>query len=395
MKVVLKLRPSNYWRIGEHESWFSDMAKEGLHLRKVGSMFVHFIKEEPKETRYRIDAVHNKEITLEQQQMYVESGWSYVTRYGMFSVFSSPVELNAPELHTDLEEQAYTLKALDKKIASSALWAAISTLLLIGLIYFSIFFNSTPTLFLVEGETIQPLTLFIIIYLAYSAIRAAVAIRSLRRKLKEGKAIDHAAPWKRMRNVNLIVSNVLIVIAIITAIIPYIQIALRETAEMPMDSIDIPIVRLMDVEQNTQMGRYKPYMQDDIDRGNSYTYKWSILAPIQYEAEEKGIVNGQEWRDGSGVYSPSIHSQVYKIIFPSMSENLVDDLIERYVFEGNEKLLRLEHSGFDLLIVKEDDEKKEIFAAKGKGVMYVRYYGYADMKSLIENVAQQINTIAE
>lgn len=395
MKVVLKLRPSNYWRIGEHESWFSDMAKEGLHLRKVGSMFVHFIKEEPKETRYRIDAVHNKEITLEQQQMYVESGWSYVTRYGMFSVFSSPVELNAPELHTDLEEQAYTLKALDKKIASSALWAAISTLLLIGLIYFSIFFNSTPTLFLVEGETIQPLTLFIIIYLAYSAIRAAVAIRSLRRKLKEGKAIDHAAPWKRMRNVNLIVSNVLIVIAIITAIIPYIQIALRETAEMPMDSIDIPIVRLKDVEQNTQMGRYKPYMQDDIDRGNSYTYKWSILAPIQYEAEEKGIVNGQEWRDGSGVYSPSIHSQVYKIIFPSMSENLVDDLIERYVFEGNEKLLRLEHSGFDLLIVKEDDEKKEIFAAKGKGVMYVRYYGYADMKSLIENVAQQINTIAE
>lgn len=395
MKVVLKLRPSNYWRIGEHESWFSDIAKEGLHLRKVGSMFVHFIKEEPKETRYRIDAVHNKEITLEQQQMYVESGWSYVTRYGMFSVFSSPVELNAPELHTDLEEQAYTLKALDKKIASSALWAAISTLLLIGLIYFSIFFNSTPTLFLVEGETIQPLTLFIIIYLAYSAIRAAVAIRSLRRKLKEGKAIDHAAPWKRMRNVNLIVSNVLIVIAIITAIIPYIQIALRETAEMPMDSIDIPIVRLKDVEQNTQMGRYKPYMQDDIDRGNSYTYKWSILAPIQYEAEEKGIVNGQEWRDGSGVYSPSIHSQVYKIIFPSMSENLVDDLIERYVFEGNEKLLRLEHSGFDLLIVKEDDEKKEIFAAKGKGVMYVRYYGYADMKSLIENVAQQINTIAE
>lgn len=395
MKVVLKLRPSNYWRIGEHESWFSDMAKEGLHLRKVGSMFVHFIKEEPKETRYRIDAIYNKEITLEQQQMYVESGWSYVTRYGMFSVFSSPVELNAPELHTDPEEQAYTLKALDKKIASSALWAAISTLLLIGLIYFFIFFNSTPTLFLVEGETIQPLTLFIIIYLAFSTIQAAVAIRSLRRKLKEGKAIDHAAPWKRMRNVNLIVSNVLIVIAIITAIIPYIQIALRETAEMPMDSIDIPIVRLMDVEQNTQMVRYKPYMQDDIDRGNSYTYKWSILAPIQYEAEEKGIVHEQEWRDGSGVYSPSIHSQVYKIIFPSMSENLVDDLIERYVFEGNEKLLRLEHIGFDLLIVKEDDEKKEIFAAKGKGVMYVRYYGYADMKSLIENVAQQINTIAE
>lgn len=396
MKVVLKLRPSNYWRIGEHESWFTDMAKEGLHLRKVGSIFVHFIKEKPKETRYRIDAIHNKEITFEQQQMYAESDWSYVTRYGMFSVFSSPVELNAPELHTDPEEQAYTLKALEKTIVSSALLGTIITLILLGLIYFFLFVNSTPTLSFVEGEIIQPLPLFIIIYFTYSLISAAVGIRSLRNKLKEGNAIDHAAPWKRMRKVNLLISNVFIVLAIVTAAIPYIQLGMKETLELPTNDIDVPIVRLSDIEQSTEMVRQKASMRGDFDRGNSYTYKWSIMAPTQYEAQEHGIVYGEEWNDASGVYSPSTYSKVYKIIFPSMSENLVDDLIEWHgMFEGKEKLLQLEHSSFDHLIIKEDDETKEIFAAKGKGVMYVRYHGYAEMDILLKNVEQQIRLIGE
>ena len=35
------------WRIGEYESWFSDMASEGLHLKKVGYLFAHFEKREP------------------------------------------------------------------------------------------------------------------------------------------------------------------------------------------------------------------------------------------------------------------------------------------------------------------------------------------------------------
>jgi len=397
IKVVLKLKPSNYWRIGEHESWFSDMANEGLHLRKIGSMFVHFIKEDPKRTRYRIDVINNKEITLEQQQLYAESGWSFVTRHGMFSVFSSPIELNAPELHTDPEEQAYTLKALDKKVMSNAILAGVITLTLIGILYFSLFVNSTPTLFLVEGEIIQPMPLFILIYFACSLIQAAVAIRSLRTKLKEGKAIDHAAPWKRMRNVNLFISNFFIVIALITAIIPYIQLAKIETVEMPINNIAIPVVRLADIEQNNEMVRDRAFILGDIDIGNSYRYKWSILAPVQYEAEENGIVQAQKWKDGSGVYSPSIHSQVYKIIFPSMNKKLVRDLVERYgMFEESEKLLELEHSSFDLLIVKEeDDETKEIFAAKGKGVMYVSYYGYGEMDSLIKNVEEQISLIAD
>ena len=63
--IVRKLRPSNYWRIGEHESWFSDMSLQGLHLHKMGTTFAHFKKGEPQQMEYRIEVTKNKNISDE------------------------------------------------------------------------------------------------------------------------------------------------------------------------------------------------------------------------------------------------------------------------------------------------------------------------------------------
>jgi hypothetical protein len=38
---------------------------------------------------------------------------------------------------------------------------------------------------------------------------------------------------------------------------------------------------------------------------------------------------------------------------------------------------------------------KEVFAFKGKAVMHVRYYGYADINSVIENTAEKISLISD
>lgn len=43
-KIVRKWRPDDYWRIGEHESWFQDMALEGLHLKKIGKELLNLNK---------------------------------------------------------------------------------------------------------------------------------------------------------------------------------------------------------------------------------------------------------------------------------------------------------------------------------------------------------------
>ena len=58
-------------------------------------------------------------------------------------------------------------------------------------------------------------------------------------------------------------------------------------------------------------------------------------------------------------------------------------------------LLKQKHPDLNLLIVHEEEDLKEVFASKGKAVMYVRYYGYADINSVIENMVEKITLISE
>ena len=74
-------------------------------------------------------------------------------------------------------------------------------------------------------------------------------------------------------------------------------------------------VRLADIEQNPALVRDEPYMIDNVDWGNRYTYDWSLLAPVQYETDENGIVPGEMWEDGSGEYSPSIKQGFISLVF--------------------------------------------------------------------------------
>lgn len=397
-KTVYKLRPSDYWRIGEHESWFADMAANGFHLKKMRLQFVQFVKGEPKKMRYRIDVSINKKITPEQIQMYAESGWDYVTSYNFFHVFSSPVELNAPELHTDPAEQSYTLKELDKKLAMNAGIVAVAMTLMIVMLSAIWFLDETPTLVLVEGIAIQQTILTIFIgFSAYTSLQAAISIRALRKDLIGGKPIDHHAPWRKHHRLNSVIALLFTAVVGVGSIIPFVQLAKGDTKTLPEASLDLPFVRLADVEQNPALVRGEStYMSDNVDWGNRYTYEWSPLAPVQYETDENGVVPGRMWKDGSGEYSPSMHTRVYQLSIPSIADNLISDLIKRYNYDySGEDFVKTKHPTFDHLIVHEDEAMKEVFASKGKAVIHVRYYGYADINSIIENIEEKIEIILE
>lgn len=397
-KTVHKLRPSDYWRIGEHESWFQDMAAKGLHLKKMGIHFAKFVKGEQKKMRYRIDVSIKKKITPEQIQMYAESGWDYVTSYNSFHVFSSPENRNAPELHTDPAEQSYTLKELDRKLALNAVIVVVSAILIIGMNSAIWFLDGTPTLVMVEGGAGQQLILAIFFgYTAYNSLQASISIRALRRKLIEGKPINHHAPWKKHYRLHSTIAFLFTVVVGLIAIIPFVQLVKMDTKTLSEANLDLPIVRLADVEDNLALVRGEPsYVNDNVDWGNRYSYDWSPLVPVQYETDEQGVVPGKMWEDGSGEYSPAIHTQVYQLRIPSMADNLISDLIERYRYEDSrEDFVETEHSDLDLLIIHEKKEIKEVFASKGKAVMHVRYYGYANINSVIENMVEKITLISD
>lgn len=396
-RTVRKLRPSDYWRIGEHESWFQDMAAKGLHLKKMGLRFAHFVKGEPKKMRYRIDVTLDKKITPEQIEMYADSGWDYVTGYQYFQVYSSPIERDAPELHTDPAEQSFTLKALDEKLVFNAVMVAFSLLLIIGMLSAIWFLDGTPTFVLIDGLAVQQTIVSIIMaYSAYISLQAAISIRALRKDMLEGKPINHHAPWKKHYRLNSTLAFLFIMVAGLSALIPFGQLIKSETKTLPEANLDLPIVRLADVEQNPALIREESsYVRDDVDWGNRYTYNWSLLAPIQYETDESGVVPGKMWGDGRGSYSPSIHTMVYQLSVPALADNLIADLIKRYNYRYSvDDFVDTKHADLDILIVHEDNEFKEVYASKGKAVIYVTYYGYADINSVIENIVDKIKLIS-
>lgn len=394
-KIVRKVRPIDYWRIGEHESWFSDMSLKGLHLCKMGNHFAKFVKSTPQRIEYRIEVTEKKEISDAQIILYEDHGWQYITSYQYFHVFAAPEEKNAPEIHTDPAEQSYTLSQLNKKLIINLILVTFGVAWIVGMLSAVWFLDDTPVLRLVEGHIIQQtvLTLFYLYYI-YSSMRALLAIHALRRNLKEGKAINHHAPWEKSLRKGKFVSIGFIIVAIGSIGIPIMQLIKMDTLTLPKDSSSLPLIRLANLEQNQMLVRDEFYI-DGEDWANRYSINWSPFAPVQYESGESGTINNMKWQDQSGIYSPSISSEVYQLNFEILVKPLISDLIKWHSYDEKEPYIEKNHPEFDQLIVQEEAEKKEIFASKGKAVMYIRYFGYAEMDVLIEHAAQKINLLTE
>lgn len=395
--IVRKWRPTDYWRIGEHESWFSDMSLQGLHLHKMGTTFAHFKKGEPKQMEYRIEVTKNKSISNEQIEMYEENGWDYVTSYEYFHVFVAPVERKATELHTDPAEQAYTIKQLSKRLILNVIVVAVGFAFIVSMLGSNLFLDGMPILRLVEGFILQQMfIIFMIVYLIYYSVRGMLTIQTLRRNLKEGKAINHHAPWEKTLRTSTTFSIVFLTIALVSAALPWIQILKSETFSLPEGDSDLPLVRLADLEKNPMLVRKEYFMKDGVDWANSYSTNWSLFSPIQYESEENGVIEDKVWGDESGTYSPSVSTEVYELTFQAFASPLVADLIKRYSYDDEtERYVEINHAEFDRLIVYEEAERKELVASKGKVVMYISYYGYAEIESIIETMAQKIRLLAE
>ena len=125
-------------------------------------------------------------------------------------------------------------------------------------------------------------------------------------------------------------------------------------------NVNLPIISLADIEQNPKLLREKIYNSHNVDWANRVRYDWSILAPIQYEIDEHGIIAGELWEDKSGEYSPSITTRYYKLTFESMAENITIDLINRYVFRDDTKIKEINSSELDKIYIAEDAFSKQI-----------------------------------
>ncbi|MER2028428.1 MAG: hypothetical protein ABS903_04585 [Solibacillus sp.] len=117
---------------------------------------------------------------------------------------------------------------------------------------------------------------------------------------------------------------------------------------------------------------------------------------MQFETDENGIIKDEMWLDKSGTYSPSVSTEIYNLTFQVFAKPLLSDLMEWHTYgDERESFIVKKHPGFDHLVTREDKEWKQLVASKGKVVMYIRYYGYAELDVLVENAAQKILLLAD
>ena len=122
--------PCPAYDVGCMEAWLEHMAAQGLHLDGASGFFAGlatFIQGQPATVKYRLEAVTKTSTiwddsdapTDEAVEMAQEMGWEYVCRLRNFDIYRTDDAL-APELNTDPQLQAQSLKAVEKRMRGEA-----------------------------------------------------------------------------------------------------------------------------------------------------------------------------------------------------------------------------------------------------------------------------------
>lgn len=371
-KLVKKFNLSDLWEYGKNESWFSDMAAKGLHLKSFGKYLVTFEKGQPKKTKYRIE-IFEESPSQEQLDLYKEYGWELVTHKLIFYVFSSPEELNAPELHTDPMEQSFTFKMINKQIKKNTIVFSIAILLILSLIFYQFFFDDKPYLSLIRRSSFTLIFMAIgYIYVLIESIRGYISVKKIKDSLNMGIPMNHSKKWKKTYFFSSVLYISLIVLVLSAIFMPIYTVILRDIRTSPKALQNLPTISINDIENNVY------------DYWHDLDYEWSILSPVQYSTYEGGYVDGEIQEDFSGAYThASLQMRYYELTFKGMAKGLINDLIHRYYRDVKGDLIEVEYDKFDLLYVGDKDNSKLIFASFDNKVVYINYYGKESVEKIV------------
>ncbi|MEG0308786.1 MAG: DUF2812 domain-containing protein [Clostridium sp.] len=391
MNLVKKLNRSDWWRIGEHESWYSDMSKKGLHLYSIGKWVTKFKKDEPLDLEYRIEISTDKgEISRAQYQLYKEFGWNYVTTNGSFHIFSAPKDQNATEIHTDPVEQGYALKTFGRKLAMDTIISSIGFISAFIILYFYLLKDYTPYLTLINNPSIvEPLIAISIIVYVIISIQSNISIHKLRKSLIQGTPINHKSNWKKHRFSARITYVFVIYMYISICFSIFLPSFSTKAFSLPDATSALPIVRLMETEPEGATFVYPSANDSDgINHNKYYTNPWHPLCPINYNTYESARSFSKTLDNKMNVNDVCINSQVYRASFDFITNGLFTDLKNKY-FLGS-KLQEINYEGIDKLLLQETNEGYNILTRSGKTVIYLEYVGESDPETIIKLIHEKL-----
>lgn len=393
---VKKFRTISMYDIGKMESYLSDMAKEGLFLTGMSPSYNAFMINEPADIEYRIE-FGEKVLDKEMREMYEMSGWSYVCSFKGNHIFKAAASDSLVEIHTDPEEQSYTLQKSCKMFARLISLEIVCLLIIIVLSVFGTMIGGTPVLNLLENNFIFVIAITLVFYTVIEIVRQMQTLIQIKKRLQMGFYINHHEPWKKRKVGQFILYGILGVMLIlclasiasnIRTIVGFVTGG--SNYELTL-ATEIPVVRLNDIEKlespiiRTQYLKYsKHYLS------NVYV-KYNVFIK-ESEINEEFVQEDITWE--GEVYTPSIRTNYYKVYVPFMVQGVLSDVLhkaERYFIglpDENITAEKLDSSGLDEAYYISSGENRDNYfgmvVRKGNVIIWMIYSGQKTRTEVME-----------
>lgn len=357
------------WNLEETASWLTEMSSQGWHLEHVGPLFATFVQGPAKDLRYRCQV--GGEGKEERINLFAQAGWQYVGAIARQSLEIYRAEGQWPELHTDPQEQAFSLKPLQNKLFLSG-GISLAGFAAQGWLIFELLRSPGMLTRMLLGEGTHVM-LFFFVGLGIMGFYHLSGLQQLQRllnTLKTGGDLNYQRPWqgvlRRERALGIAVCSLLILAMIISPVYQTIVMASSRQAPIPLG--DLPVLRLERILPASEI------IFDSPSSNHHYRQKRSLLVPAQHFLNQSGYVLDADGGKGR----ISLHSVGYRALTPELAlflgERLMGD--DREFNEMYWGLTAQEHPDFDLLYTSSRQQNTQyIIAVRGRWVYRIRYSG--------------------
>lgn len=385
---IVKRLPCKGTDIPEIECWLDQMALEGNFLADAEGRSWHFKKEEPKGTRYRLDAVSKKESGPSDEKLedYRLLGWEYVLTYGRwYHIFRSD-DPQAEELHTDQVVESYAFKRLESSLL-------ITSIILIPLLVLQWYFIFGTIVDLVKypvlsfmNFNIENLCYMLIVTLIWWCSFAKYrSFRQLRKSLGSGEVmkpsgelvLEGKRKWKKY----FLPAFVLLVLALQFSFIPNKKDLNEAHGLKSLPTLDALKLGAAETDGSEAV----------MER--SYTTYHNLLMKNKYKLQEEPETARYGVRGG-----PSLNAYYYEPKDSLLVKPLYRDLVKRYAKDETgakeSELTLLSHTGFDECIVSEGNGYQILAAREGSRILVIQYTGPGSLKAQAGILFHIVNTSA-
>ena len=386
--TVYKLIPVDFVDVDRFEGWAEDMARRGLYLHHLTPfLFAAFRRGEPAPVRYRLEP--RGSFWSRESQNYCRSlGWEFVFHVGRWFDLYRNDDPEAPELHTDPVVHSY---ALDRISRSLRILTAVLVLCFVGelaVLLLPYLLSETPVLLLLDVSVIATLSILVLLLLLWVEFRSLGSFFRLRRRLREG-IVPGRQSWRSSARwyFGLLLFDLVLLAALIAT--PLVMRSVEWEGELATAERPFPILELRELEGDPALEAVPSPITLEIFGYDSHNYvrrNWSLLAPGQYEVDQR--------LTGSGDYEPRLDMLWYRLSLPCLASPLLDDLITRYsdlrYAPEHYTVTEPELPGFDRAVLVQDNRwpGQELFLQAGNVVIYLDYSGAQDLTGRPELLAR-------